>query len=115
MCTTSCPAGTWTPKARTAEMHSGIMRGLYDIGNLHEYADWNIFRTQPDAVEEERTLRGFRAAMDRHGEAGKSFWVTEIGWWGTGSMSNKYEVYRKDPESGIGFKPVCVPCVTWIQ
>lgn len=33
------------------------------------------------------------------------FWVTEIGWWGTGSFQNKYEVYRRDPESNVEFKP----------
>lgn len=81
-----------------------LARGYYDIGNVHEYADWNIFRTQPDATEEERDLRAFRALMEQHGEGGKPFWVTEIGWWGTGSLSNKYEIYRQDPESGVTFK-----------
>ncbi len=81
-----------------------LARGYYDIGNIHEYADWNIFRTQPDATEEERDLRAFRALMEQHGEGGKPFWVTEIGWWGTGSLSNKYEIYRQDPESGVTFK-----------
>lgn len=81
-----------------------LARGYYDIGNIHEYADWNIFRTEPVATEEERDLRAFRALMDKHGEGGKPFWVTEIGWWGTGSLSNKYEIYRQDPESGVTFK-----------
>lgn len=83
-----------------------LARGYYDIANVHEYADWNIFRTQPIADEEERDLRKFREVMERHGEGQKLFWVTEIGWWGSGSMGNKFEVYRQDPESGIAFKPV---------
>jgi hypothetical protein len=82
-----------------------LARGYYDVANVHEYADWNIFRTQPVAVEEERMLREFRALMEKHGEGQKPFWITEVGWWGTGSMLNKYEVYRQDPESGIQFKP----------
>lgn len=92
------------PKGR--EAFWDLARGYYDIGNLHEYADWNIFRTQPIAAQEERFLRDYRAMMDKHGEGQKPFWVTEIGWWGTGSLSNKYEVYRQDPEAGVSFKPV---------
>lgn len=91
------------PKGR--ETFWDLARGSYDIGNLHEYADWNMFRTQPGAAQEERFLREYRAMMDKHGEAQRPFWVTEIGWWGTGSLSNKYEVYRQDPETGVSFMP----------
>jgi len=83
-----------------------MARGYYDIANVHEYADWDIFRTQPVANEEEQHLREFRELMEKHGEGSKPFWVTEIGWWGTGSLLNKHEVYRKDPESGEEFKPI---------
>jgi len=89
---------------RGREAFWDLARGYYDIGNLHEYADWNIFRTQPVATEEERALGEYRAMMEKHGEGAKPFWVTEIGWWGTGSLSNKYEVYRQDPETGVAFK-----------
>jgi len=89
---------------RGREAFWDLARGYYDIGNLHEYADWNIFRTQPVATEEERALREYRDMMVKHGEGAKPFWVTEIGWWGTGSLSNKYEVYRQDPETGVAFK-----------
>jgi hypothetical protein len=75
-------------------------RGFYDIQNLHLYVDWGLFRTQPSAVQEEKTLRDFRTLMDRHGEAGRAFWVTEIGWWGTASLTGSiYEYYKKDPRN----------------
>jgi hypothetical protein len=90
------------------EVFWDLARGYYDIGNVHEYADWNIFRTQPVATQEERDLRKFRVLMDKHGEERKPFWVTEIGWWGTGSLSNKYEVYKLDPETRVEFKPAYV-------
>lgn len=89
---------------RGREAFWDLARGYYDIGNLHEYADWNFFRAQPVATEEEKALREYRAMMEKHGEGAKPFWVTEIGWWGTGSLSNKYEVYRQDPETGVAFK-----------
>jgi len=89
---------------RGREAFWDLARGYYDIGNLHEYADWNIFRTQPAATEEEKALREYGAMMEKHGEGTKPFWVTEIGWWGTGSLSNKYEVYRQDPETGVTFQ-----------
>ncbi|MGA9061696.1 MAG: family 1 glycosylhydrolase [Terracidiphilus sp.] len=91
---------------RGSEAFWDLARGYYDIGNFHEYADWNIFRTEPVADMEERDLRNFKALMAKHGEGEKPFWVTEIGWWGTGSLSNKYDVYRQDPETGMTFKPV---------
>ncbi len=91
---------------RGSEAFWDLARGYYDIGNFHEYADWNIFRTQPVADMEERDLRKFKALMAKHGEGKKPFWVTEIGWWGTGSLSNKYDVYRQDPETGVTFKAV---------
>jgi hypothetical protein len=81
-----------------------LARGFYDIGNVHEYADWNIFRTQPIAAQEDHELRRFREVMEKHGESRKPFWVTEIGWWGTGNLVNKYEVYKLDPATGVHFK-----------
>lgn len=90
---------------RGREAFWDLARGYYDIANLHEYADWNIFRTQPVAELEEQALRKFRELMVKHDEAQKAFWVTEIGWWGTGSMLNKYEIYRRDPVTNVEFKP----------
>lgn len=73
---------------------------FYDIHNLHLYVDWGLFRTQPSAVQEEKAIREFRTLMEKHGEASKPFWITEIGWWGTASLTGSiYEYYKKDPRN----------------
>jgi len=72
-------------------------REFCDIHNLHHYQDWGVFRPEPSAAREEASIRRFRETMESHGEGNKPFWITEIGWWGTGSLSGKNEFYRKDP------------------
>jgi hypothetical protein len=72
-------------------------RGFYDIHNMHLYVDWGLFRSQPSAAQEEKAIRDFRALVEKHGEAGKALWVTEIGWWGTASLTGSiFEYYKKD-------------------
>lgn len=75
-----------------------------DIHNLHHYQDWGLFRTEPVAAREEASIRRFRDAMEKHGEGKKEFWVTEIGWWGTGSLDGKREFYNKDPFMWEGYR-----------
>ncbi len=81
-----------------------LARGSYDIGNLHVYEDWGIFRTDTTADKEERTVRDFRAEMEKYGEEGKGFWITEIGWWGSGSMRDMAKSAENDPELRGKFK-----------
>jgi len=80
-------------------------RQFCDIHNLHHYQDWGLFRTDPGAAREESSIRKFREAMDAHGEGAKPFWITEIGWWGTGSLDGKNEFYRKDPFTYQEYRP----------
>lgn len=80
-------------------------RGSYDIANLHVYADWGRFRTETTAEKEEREVRDFRAEMEKHGEAGKPLWLTEIGWWGTASLGGLAQAAESDPELRGKFKP----------
>ena len=72
-------------------------RECCDIHNLHHYQNWGLFRTDPSAAGEESAVRRFREAMENHGEGKKEFWISEIGWWGSGSLDGKHEFYRKDP------------------
>jgi hypothetical protein len=72
-------------------------RGYYDIANLHVYEDWEQFRTDTTAEKEERSVRAFRADMEKHGEGTKDFWITEVGWWGTGNLTG----YRGSWQSGM--------------
>ena len=75
-------------------------RGYYDIQNLHVYQDWGMFRSRPTADQEAETVHAFRQVMVEHGEGDKGFWVTETGWWGTGSITGSaYDIYKKDPVS----------------
>jgi hypothetical protein len=60
-------------------------KGYYDIANYHCYADWGHIKTDTSAAPDEALVRDIRADMQKHGEGGKSLWVTEAGWWGTGS------------------------------
>jgi hypothetical protein len=84
-------------------------KGCYDIHNLHIYVDWGIFRARTGAEPEEAWVRDHLAQMKEHGEGAKPVWVTEIGWWGTGSLSSKFRLYRRDPRDPDGpageFKP----------
>jgi hypothetical protein len=82
-------------------------RGCYDIHNLHIYVDWGVFRTRPCARPEEAELRRFLALTEKHGEGNKPLWITEIGWWGTGSItSSVYEIYKRDPVMpSVEFQP----------
>jgi hypothetical protein len=83
-----------------------LARGYYDIQNLHVYVGRQRFRTETTAEEEERTVRAFRAEMERHGEGGRPFWITEIGWWGTGSLNAlRVKAAEDDPELKGKFKP----------
>lgn len=78
-----------------------------DVHNLHNYQTWGLFRTDPEAVAaaDERVVRRFLKAMEDHGESKKAMWLTEIGWWGSGSLGGKYEYYRKDPFTGVEYRP----------
>ena len=80
-------------------------RGYCDIHNLHIYRDWAMFRSQTHADLEVEDVVNFRALLEKHGEAGKEFWVTETGWWGTSSLTNMYDTYKQDPTLHIPFKP----------
>jgi len=81
-------------------------REYCDVHNIHIYVDWGIFRKQPTTDEEVKEAMNFRELMKEHGEEDKNFWVTEIGWWGTASLTGSiYEFYRKDPISRIELKP----------
>jgi len=72
-------------------------RGYYDFHNMHLYVDWGLFRSQPSAVQEEQAVRDYLALMKKHGEGGKTLWITEIGWWGTASLTGSiFEYYKKD-------------------
>jgi hypothetical protein len=75
-----------------------LARGYYDIQNLHDYEDWGHFRTDTTAEKEERVVRNFRALMEKHAEGNKSFWLTEIGWWGTGSLNALARAAENDPK-----------------
>jgi hypothetical protein len=76
-----------------------------DIHNTHIYTDWGYFRTDTTAYREEKRARDFRELMVKHGEGGKTFWVTETGWWGTSGLTGSmYDVYRKDAKTGLQFK-----------
>jgi hypothetical protein len=81
-----------------------LARGSYDIANLHVYEDWGRFRTNATAEKEERTVRNFRTEMEKHGEEAKGFWLTEIGWWGSGSMRDMAKSAEDEPELRGKFK-----------
>ncbi len=82
-------------------------RGSYDILNEHMYVDWGIFRTRPTAIPEQAGVRRFLAMAEKHGEGDKPFWMTEIGWWGTGGItSHVYDIYKRDPRlRSVEFQP----------
>lgn len=82
-----------------------LARGSYDIANYHVYEDWGRFRTNTTAEKEERTVKNFRAEMQKHGEADKPLWITEIGWWGSGSLREMAKAAENDPEMRGKFKP----------
>lgn len=82
-----------------------LARGSYDIGNYHQYADWGRFRGEPTGERDEREVREFRAEMDKHGERDKPFWLTEIGFWGTGSLAGIASAGQHDPDLRGTFKP----------
>ena len=82
-----------------------LARGSYDIGNLHQYADWDLFRTQPTGEKDEREVLEFRAEMDKNGEKEKPFWLTEMGFWGTGSLAGIAAAGERDLELKGRFKP----------
>lgn len=82
-----------------------LARGYYDIGNLHVYEDWGHFRTDTTAEKEERTVREFRTEMQKHNEGNKTFWLTEIGWWGTANLRELAKAGENDPEFRGTFKP----------
>jgi hypothetical protein len=85
----------------------GAARGHYDIHNEHMYVDWGLFRTRPCAAPEEAGVRRFRAMVEENGEGDKPLWMTEIGWWGTGSItSDAYDIYKRDPMMrSVEFQP----------
>ncbi len=85
------------PRVGDRESFWDTARGCYDIQNTHIYTDWDYFRTDTSAWREEARAREFRQLMLQHGEGDKLFWITETGWWGTGNLASKYEVYKRDP------------------
>lgn len=93
------------PKVGNREEFWDLARGYYDIQNLHNYEDWGHFRTDTTAEKEERTVRAFRAEMEKHGEGNKTFWMTEIGWWGTGSLNGMDKAAEDDPQLRGKLKP----------
>lgn len=70
-----------------------------DIYNIHNYSKWDAFRTQPTADEEVKDITNFRNDMLRHNIT-KPFWITEIGWWGSGC---KY-IDGDSTNSDVGYK-----------
>jgi hypothetical protein len=82
-----------------------LARGSYDIANYHQYADWGKFRAEPTGERDEIEVREFRAEMDNHGEKGRPFWLTEIGFWGSGSLGGIAQAGESDPELKGSFKP----------
>ena len=82
-----------------------LARGSYDIGNYHQYADWGIFRIEPNGERDEVEVREFRAEMDKYGEKDKPFWLTEMGFWGTGSLGGIASAGEREPELRGRFKP----------
>jgi hypothetical protein len=93
------------PAAGNPEDFWDLARGYYDIENLHVYEDWGHFRTDATAEKEERSVRKFRAEMEKHGEGNKTYWLTEIGWWGTGSLDQLAKASADDPDLRGKFKP----------
>ncbi|MEM3604827.1 MAG: family 1 glycosylhydrolase [Candidatus Bathyarchaeia archaeon] len=83
-----------------------VARGYYDIQNIHIYVDWGKFRKQSIADKEIEEAKRFRELMVKYGEEDKNFWITEIGWWGTASITGSiYEFYKEDPISHVELKP----------
>jgi hypothetical protein len=94
------------PMLGDKELFWDAARGYYDIQNLHIYVQWGYFRDDRTAEKEEARARAFRELMVRHGEGDKLFWITEIGWWGTGGINTWYDFYKKDPGTRtLEFKP----------
>lgn len=93
------------PPVGNREEFWDLARGYCDIHNLHVYSDWERFRTDTTAEKEEGTIRAFRAEMEKHGEGSKNFWMTEIGWWVSGSMRAMAKPAEDDPEMRGKFKP----------
>ncbi len=93
------------PTVGNREEFWDLARSYYDIQNLHVYEDWAHFRTDTTAEKEERSVRAFRAEMEKHGEGSMTFWMTEIGWWGTGSLNGMAKPAEDDPEMRGTFKP----------
>lgn len=93
------------PREGNREEFWDLARGYSDIHNLHVYVDWQRFRTDTTAEKEERTIRAFRAEMEKHGEGSKTFWMTELGWWGTGNLNGMEKAAEADPELQGKFKP----------
>jgi hypothetical protein len=81
-------------------------RGFSDIHNYHQYQHWGHFLPEPSADGDMAELREFRALMKNHGESEKPFWVTEIGWWGSGSLTGTIDdTYKQIPTLWIPTRP----------
>jgi hypothetical protein len=73
-------------------------RGHYDIHNHHQYQYWGHFLPEPWTSGDLQDMREFRALMDKHGDADKPFWVTEFGWFGSGSLTGTvWDTYKQFP------------------
>lgn len=92
------------PRIGNREDFWGLARGYYDIDNLHVYENWGHFRTDTTAKKERDAVLKFRAEMEKHGEGKKSFWITEIGWWGTAGLTGVAKAAEENPEYRGKFK-----------
>jgi hypothetical protein len=73
-------------------------KGYYDIHNYHLYSEWGVLRKDADGCKEDHEMKDFYAEIEKHGEDNKPVWITEMGWWGTGSLTGTiYDTYRYDP------------------
>lgn len=73
-------------------------RGHYDILNHHQYDSWGMFRTECLPEADVAETQAFRDLADKNGEADKPIWITEMGWWGTGSLADTvYDTYKQFP------------------
>lgn len=73
-------------------------RGHYDILNHHQYDSWGMFRTEVLPNADVAETQAFRDLADANGEADKPIWITEMGWWGTGSLADTvFDTYKQFP------------------
>lgn len=73
-------------------------RGHYDILNYHQYDSWGMFRTECSPAADVAEVQAFRDLADANGESETPIWITEMGWWGTGSLTDTvFDTYKQFP------------------